>query len=145
MRSMDTENPASLSRLILEQMADAVIYANASGIIELWNAAAVSLFGYGPGEAIGQSLDLIIPAHLQERHWHGFRTAMDTGVTRLEGCPTVTRAQHQSGNALYVEMTFALVEAPAVAPCGAVAVARDVTARVKQQRAAARKDAVGDS
>ena len=60
---MDTENRGLLPGLVLEQMADALIYANASGIIELWNAAAVSLFGYRPGEALGQSLDLIIPAH----------------------------------------------------------------------------------
>jgi signal transduction histidine kinase len=53
----------------------------------------------------------------------------------------VTRATHQSGRKLYVEMTFALVKGQAGdAARGAVAVARDVTERIEQQRADARRD-----
>jgi PAS domain S-box-containing protein len=59
---------------------------------------------------------------------------------RLQGRPTLTRARQQSGRKLYVEMTFALVEEPGAHAHGAVAVARDVTERVEQQRAATRRD-----
>ena len=60
---------------------------------------------------------------------------------RLQGRPTVTRATHQTGRKLYIEMTFALVKGPAGdAARGAVAVARDVTERIEQQRADARRD-----
>jgi PAS domain S-box-containing protein len=58
-------------------------------------------------------------------------------VMRLQGRPTLTRAKHRSGRRLYVEMTFALLRQAEGAPRGAVAVARDVTERVEQQRAAA--------
>jgi PAS domain S-box-containing protein len=129
---------SSLARSILEQMADAVICADAAGTIVLWNAAAATLFGYSAAEALGQNLDLIIPEHLRQSHWRGFEAAMASGVTKLQGRPTLTRAKHQSGRKLYVEMTFALVREAGGAARGAVAVARDVTERVEQQRSAAR-------
>jgi PAS domain S-box-containing protein len=131
---MQVGDSSSLDRAILEQIADAVIYADASGIITLWNAAAAALFGYSVAEAVGQSLNLIIPEHLQKAHWRAFEAAMTTGVMRLQGRPTLTRAKHQSGRKLYVEMTFALVRQPGGTARGAVAVARDVTERVQRQR-----------
>ena len=129
----------SLAEAILEQIADAVIYADEAGTIMRWNHAAAALFGYSAAEALGQNLDLIIPEHLREAHWRGFERAMANGVMKLEGHPTVTRATHQTGRKLYVEMTFALVKRQAEGPArGAVAVARDVTQRIEQQRANAR-------
>jgi PAS domain S-box-containing protein len=125
----------SLADSILEHIADAIVYADRSGTIMRWNHAAASLFGYSASEAVGQKLDLIIPEHLRARHWLGFEAAMANGVVRLQGRPTVTRATHKSGSKLYVEMTFALVKGDIEGPAiGAVAVARDVTERVEQQR-----------
>ena len=135
MRAEDASLPA---QLILEQVADAVIYTDGTGRIVLWNAAAAALFGYGAAEAVGQSLNLIIPEHLQTAHWRAFEAAMSTGVTRLQGRPTLTRAKHHSGRKLYVEMTFALVKPEGGVAQGAVAVARDVTDRIEQQRALTR-------
>ena len=131
----------SLAELIFEQIADAVIYADGTGTIMRWNHAAAALFGYSAAEALGQNLDLIIPEHLRAAHWRGFEAATRSGVMKLQGRPTVTRATHQTGRRLYVEMTFALVQGQAGgAARGAVAVARDVTAREEQQRANARRD-----
>jgi len=59
------EGSSLLFQSILEQMADAVVYADAAGTIRLWNGAAAALFGYSAAEALGQSLDLIIPEHLK--------------------------------------------------------------------------------
>jgi PAS domain S-box-containing protein len=131
----------SLADSILEQMADAVIYADRSGTIRRWNQAAASLFGYSATEAIGQNLDMIIPEHLRARHWHGFEAAMANGVVSLQGRPTLTRATHKTGSKLYVEMTFALVKDDIDGQViGAAAVARDATDRVEQERAAVRRD-----
>jgi PAS domain S-box-containing protein len=133
------ENNSSLAESILEQTADAVIYADETGTIRRWNHAAAALFGYSAAEALGQGLDVIIPEHLRAAHWQGFEAAMTKGVMKLQGRPTLTRATHQTGRKLYVEMTFALVNGQAGGPArGAVAVARDVTERVEQQRASAR-------
>ena len=79
---------------------------------------------------------LIIPEHLRAAHWRGFEAAMTNGVMTLQGRPTLTRATHQTGRKLYVEMTFALVKAPDGTALGSVAVARDVTERVERERAA---------
>jgi PAS domain S-box-containing protein len=128
------EDVLLLGESILEQMADAVIYADRSGTIRRWNHAAASLFGFSVTEALGQNLDLIIPGHLRERHWRGFEAAMAKGVLRLQGRPTLTRATHKTGRKLYVEMTFAVVNFQGLV-VGAVAIARDVTERVEQERA----------
>ncbi|HET9689454.1 MAG TPA: PAS domain S-box protein [Pseudolabrys sp.] len=135
------EDRSSLPESILEQIADAVIYADRSGTIRRWNQAAASLFGYSATEALGQNLDLIIPEHLRAHHWRGFEAAMANGVVRLQGRPTLTRATHKTGSKLYVEMTFALVNGDFEGPViGAVAVARDATERVEQERAVVRQD-----
>jgi PAS domain S-box-containing protein len=132
---------ADLAPAILEQAADAVIFANVDGVIRLWNAAAATLFGFSKEEALGQSLDLIVPERLRAAHWAGFRRAIESGTTRLEGRATVTRAVSKSGNALYVEMSFALVKDAAGEVAGSVAVARDVTRRYEEERA--RRKAAG--
>ena len=135
------EDMSSLAERILDQIADAVIYADDTGTIRRWNQSAAALFGYCAAEALGQNLDLIIPEHLRTRHWRDFEAAMASGVTKLEGRPTLTRATHKSGGKLYVEMTFALIKGDVEdSALGSVAVARDATERVEAQRAAAHRD-----
>jgi PAS domain S-box-containing protein len=128
---------AELAERILDQMADAMIYADRSGNIARWNRAAAALFGFTPEEALGQNLDLIIPEHLRAAHWRGFEAAMSSGVMKLQGKPTLTRAVHKSGRKLYVELTFAIVTSGTAGDVlGSVAVARDVTEKVERERAA---------
>ncbi len=132
---MNTATP--LGELIIEQAAEAIVYANREGVIERWNAAAAAMFGFSAAEAIGQSLDLMIPEHLRQAHWRGFDAAMASAKTRLGGHPKLTRGLHKSGQKLYVEMSFALVLDDAGSPLGSVAVARDATERVAREKAAA--------
>src|SRR5215471_7584416 len=128
-----------LAEAILDQVADAVICADRSGAIIRWNGACAALFGFSAEEALGQSLELIIPEHLRAAHWSGFDAAMTKGALKLQGRPTLTRALHKSGRRLYVEMTFAIVKGDADSEVlGAVAVARDATERVERERAAGR-------
>ncbi len=132
-----TDAPVLLAEEILAAAADAIVYADRDGTIVRWNPAAAALFGFAPEEALGQNLDLIIPEHLRAAHWRGFDAAMNKGVMRLHGRPTLTRALHKSGRRLYVEMTFAIVRASdGGAVLGSVAVARDATERVEREKAA---------
>ena len=126
--------PSNLADHILDQVADAMIFADQSGKIARWNRASAALFGFSAAEALGQSLDLIVPGHLRAAHWRGFDDAMAKGVLKLQGRPTLTRALHKSGRKLYIEMTFALVAVDGVVQ-GSVAVARDVTERISRQKA----------
>ncbi len=129
------DEAGSLAERIIDQSGDAIIYADGAGLIRRWNRAATALFGFSAEEALGQSLDLVIPERLRAAHWRGFDAAMASGALKLAGRPTLTRGAHKSGRKLYVEMTFALVVSDGVAE-GSVAVARDVTERVERERAA---------
>jgi PAS domain S-box-containing protein len=140
------EEQSKLAERILDHVADAVIFTDRSGAITRWNHAATALFGFSTEEVLGQSVELIIPEHLRTAHWSGFDAAMAKGATKLEGRPTLTRALHKGGRTLYVEMTFAIVKGDADSEVlGAVAMARDVTERVEQERAASRSSCGGSS
>ena len=133
------EDTSQLAERIIDQVADAVIYASRAGVIMRWNRASSALFGFSAEEALGQNLDLIIPEHLRAPHWRGFEAAITKGEMKLQGRPTLTRALHKSGRKLYVEMSFSVVKDEAEgAVIGAVAMARDVTERVERERAATR-------
>ena len=133
-----TTNTWTLGEAIVEHIAEAVIYADREGLIQRWNTGAVRMFGYSAAQAIGHSLDLMIPVPLRAAHWRGFHAAMNRGALRLNGRATLTRGLHQSGRKLYVEMSFALVRDATGQVLGSVAVARDVTERIEREKAAAR-------
>ncbi len=129
-----TDDHDFLAPAIIAQAADAIIFADSDGNIRRWNEATASLFGVPADEAIGQSLDIIIPEKLRPAHWAGFRKAMASGVTRLSGRPTITRALHPSGARLYVELSFAVVRDSQGAVVGSVAIARDATERYQKTK-----------
>ena len=129
---------SGLAEAILEQIAEAIIFTDRTGTIVRWNRGSTALFGYPAEEALGQSVDLIIPEHLRAGHWRGFNAAMSKGALKLQGRSTLTRALHKSGRRLYVEMTFAVVRDADRKVLGSVAMARDVTERVERERTAPR-------
>ena len=131
---MKSMQHTDLYGLIVEQMADAMIYSDKQGVICGWNAAAELLFGYAKEAAIGQSLDLIIPERLREAHWVGFNRAMASGTTRLAGHATITRSLTRDKGPIYVEMSFAVVDDGSGNAIGSVAVARDATQRRQSER-----------
>ncbi|MFB1010207.1 MAG: PAS domain S-box protein [Thiopseudomonas sp.] len=126
----------TLADWIIEQSSDALIYSATDGTIQRWNAASEQLFGFSKADAMGQSLDIIIPEHLREAHWRGFDAAVASGQLKLSGKPTLTRALHRDGHKIYVEMTFALVKNEAGEVQGSVSMARDVTERIEKEKAA---------
>ncbi|KAB2922235.1 MAG: PAS domain S-box protein [Dechloromonas sp.] len=120
--------------LIIAQMAEALIYSDAQGTIREWNAAAEALFGHSRAQALGRSLDLIIPENLRAAHWSAFDRAMASATTRLHGRATMTRAVTADGRNIYVEMSFALVTDADGKAIGSVAVARDATQRRQEEK-----------
>ncbi|ODS90906.1 MAG: histidine kinase [Comamonas sp. SCN 65-56] len=120
---------------IIADAGDALIFIDAQGVIRIWNARAAALFGFSAEEALGQSVDLIIPAHLREAHWRGFNRAMANGHTGSREVRT-TRGVHKTGRKLYVDMSFAIVTDGGGQALGSVAMARDATERYLAQLAA---------
>lgn len=113
-----------LFRAIVEQAPDTIIFADPKGTIRVWNHAAADLFGYASNEAIGQSLDIIIPEHLRRPHWEGFGKAIASGHTARGGEAIRTRATHKNGQKLYVTLAFAVVKDNQGNAIGAMATAR---------------------
>jgi PAS domain S-box-containing protein len=124
-----------LARQIVDQAQDAIVFADRDGVIRLWNAGAEAMFGYGVDEAVGQTLDLIIPERLRARHWTGFNNTMATGVTRYARQVLAVPAIRKDGTSISVEFTVALLHEPSGALVGITAIIRDVTARWEEERA----------
>ena len=57
--------PRGLTEAILATASDAIIATDAGGLISFWNPGAVRIFGFTAKEAVGNSLDLIIPENLR--------------------------------------------------------------------------------
>lgn len=68
---MPTYTNEWLYKQIVTNAQDAIIFADRDGTVRLWNSGAEAMFGYKAEEALGQSLDLIIPDRLRGRHWEG--------------------------------------------------------------------------
>ena len=126
---MPQQSTSDVFRALVEQASDAIIFADRDGSIRIWNRGAERVFGYPAGEAIGASLDLIVPERFPRAHWEGFRRAIDTGATRHVDRVLTTRALHKDGGKRYVDMSFGLVKDGAGEVLGALAVARDSTER----------------
>lgn len=124
---------------LLDQAADALIYADLSGTIRYWNAAAARIFGHSPAQAVGENLDLIVPEQFRAAHWAGYERATAAGVTKYAGQALTTRSVRADGSTLYVELSFAIIHATDGTVTGVLAHARDVTERFERDRAARRR------
>jgi PAS domain S-box-containing protein len=123
-----------LSQQIVEKAADAIIFADEKGIIRLWNTGAEVIFGYPAEEALGQSLDLIVPEKLRKRHWEGYRKVMVTGKTKYGKDTLAVPAITKSDNRISIEFTIVLVTNDSGDPMGTAAIIRDVTKRFLKEK-----------
>jgi PAS domain S-box-containing protein len=121
---------------LIARMPDALIYADSEGVIRVWNDGAVRMFGHTAAEAIGKSLDMIIPSGLRERHWTGYRETMRTGRTQYgEGQILSVPAVRKDGTRLSVAFTIVPFLDDAETMTGIAAIMRDVTAQFDETRA----------
>ncbi len=128
---------------LANSMPDAVVYSDAEGQIQFWNKGAEAIFGFAASEAIGQSLDIIIPPSLRKRHWDGYEQTMRTGVTRYgAGDLLAVPAIRKDGTRISTEFTIVPFHDDAGKMTGIGAVMRDVTKRFEEMKAL-RKAAAG--
>lgn len=131
---MDKKLPDHHFLDLFSSMPEALIFADAAGMIRTWNHGATTLFGFTETEAVGQCLDIIIPEMLREAHWKGYHQALARGATAHSGRSRITKALHKEGQALYVDMSFAVVKDAQGETTGAMAVARDATQRYLEEK-----------
>jgi PAS domain S-box-containing protein len=127
--------PSELGEALLNSASDAIVATDREGVITFWNPGAERIFGFTAEEAVGHTLDLMIPENLRARHWSGFRHTMETGISRyghgdLLSVPGLTK----DGRRISVEFTIVMLRDATQAVTGTVAVMRDVTKRFDEVR-----------
>jgi PAS domain S-box-containing protein len=137
---IDAVFPSGLAEAILATPSDGIVASDRNGIITFWNPGAVRIFGYTREEAIGQSLDLIIPENLRARHWEGYRKVMATGESHygLGDVLAVPGLVKDSGRKS-IEFTIVMLRDRNGHPTGMAAIMRDVTKRFEETRALRRQ------
>jgi len=131
---MPTYTKEWLCQNIVEQTQFAVIFSNPEGVIELWNAGAEAMFGYRAEEAVGRSLDIIVPERQRARHWEGYAKVMASGITKYGREMLAVPAMRKDGTRISIEFTIVLPRSAAGEILGAAAIMQDVTARWQKQK-----------
>jgi PAS domain S-box-containing protein len=120
-------------RRLAHDAPDAIIYADAEGVIGFWNSAAERIFGFSAAEAIGKPLDIIIPQNLRKRHWHGYRETVRSGKSRYgAGDVLAVPALRKDGVRISVEFTILPFRDKTGRTLGMAATLRDVTKRFEE-------------
>lgn len=119
---------------LVATLGDAIVVCDVAGNITLWNAAAQYMFGFSEAQALGQSLDIIIPERLRARHWEGYKLTMASGKTRYGHDTLRVPALHQDGRAMSIAFTVSLLHDASGAVNGIASVIRDETARFNDER-----------
>lgn len=138
--------PDGLADALLTIESDAIIATDRAGMVTFWNPGAARIFGFSADEAIGQSLDLIIPPNLRARHWEGFHRVMTTGESHYgHGDLLSVPAQGKTGQRISVEFTIAMLRDGDGRSAGTVAILRDISKRFEEVRALKRQlaEAIG--
>lgn len=119
---------------LAQALGDGLVVCDAAGAITFWNAAATRIFGFTESDAIGQSLDLIIPERQRARHWDGYHKTMATGQTRYGNDVLRVPAVHKEGKPLSIAFTVSMLHSPGGEVSAIVAVVRDETERWSEER-----------
>ena len=120
---------------LVECVGDAIIVADAHEKIVLWNPAATRIFGYLEEEALGNTLDLIVPERQRQKHNEGYSHSMETGTTRYGTSLLKVPAKHKDGSMLSIAFTVGMLFDASGKANGVVAIIRDETERFAQERA----------
>ena len=126
-------------RALVQAAGDAVVMSDAKGVITVWNPAAERIFGFAEHEAMGKSLDIIVPDRHRKRHWDAWAKTMETWVTRYGHELLRVPALHKDGRTLSVAFSIGLLFDAGQAVTGVLAIMRDETARWNEERTLKRR------
>ena len=128
--------PDDLASRILDGSPDAVVVCDRAGTVRYWNASAERTFGFGASEALGVSMDFIIPERFRARHWAGWEAAIETGASRYAaGQLLAVPALHKDGRQISIEFSIQFVLAADARVNWVAAFIRDVTERHRREKA----------
>jgi PAS domain S-box-containing protein len=131
----DFPSHGSLCESIVKQSPIAIIVGDREGIVRLWNAGAQTMFGWSAEEALGKSMDMIIPEKHRPRHWEGYDRVMGTGVTKYGRNLLAVPALTKDGRRISIEFNVVLLKDAEGRVLGIAATMQDVTARWERDKA----------
>jgi PAS domain S-box-containing protein len=111
----------------LRSAADAIVVSDPAGIITYWNDAAATMFGWPAAEAVGHSLDLIIPERFRDRHWRGWHAAIERRSTSYADRLLQVPALRRDGAKISIASTMTFVYDASGVVEAVAAVIRDET------------------
>jgi PAS domain S-box-containing protein len=121
---------ATILAAIVDSSDDAIVSKTLDGIITSWNRGAEKMFGYSAAEAIGQHITLIIPP---ERHAEEDNVlASIRRGEKIDHFETVRQAK--DGRRLDISLTVSPIRDAQGRIIGASKIARDITARKKEEK-----------
>ena len=120
---------------LVTSVGDGIMASDAQGLITLWNPACERMFGFTQADALGKSLDLIIPQRQQKPHWDGYHKTMETGITKYGNDVLRVPAVHKDGHTLSIAFTVSMLHNPDGSVSAIVAVIRDESVKFAQERA----------
>ncbi|MDA0814947.1 MAG: PAS domain S-box protein [Chloroflexi bacterium] len=139
---MATEN---VFERILDNAPDAVVWADAEGIVRYWNLGAEETLGWKREEAVGQSMDFFIPENLRERHWEGYRRVLGGGESNYGRHDLLkVPALRSDGSRVSIEFTLQRQEHPQLGLL-AIAFIRDATETFNELRDLRRRLAAAEA
>jgi PAS domain S-box-containing protein len=124
---------------VVRNMADAVVVADPAGTIVYWNDAAERTFGWSAEQAVGRSLDLIIPERQRARHWEGYEKVMATGESRYGTDLLRVPSLNADGERHSIAFTVTLLTDAAGEVTHIAAVVRDETQRWAEEQGLRRR------
>jgi len=119
---------------LVNNSPDAILVADREGIISFWNAGAEQIFGHSSADAVGQSLDLIIPENLRGRHWEGYRRVMLSGETKYTTGLLSSPGVRKDGSRVSLEFGMILLRDESGRMQGCASIMRDVTERWQREK-----------
>ena len=123
-----------LLKQLVNDSPDAILISDREGIISFWNAGAEQMFGHLSADAVGQSLDLIIPENLRGRHWEGYRQVIVSGETKYKTGLLSSPGVRKDGSRVSLEFSIVLLRDDAGGMLGCASIMRDVTERWKKEK-----------
>ncbi|EFP3679985.1 PAS domain S-box protein [Salmonella enterica] len=121
-------------QLFLKLVNEAVIISDSTGIITYCNPAAERLFGFTEHEAMGESLNIIIPEKHRQPHWVGYFETMRTGKTKYDATLLRVPAIKRDGSTISIAFSVVLLPGNNNIPPSIVAIIRDETTRFNEDR-----------
>lgn len=127
------ERNAAQLKAVIDTAVDGIIIIDSNGVIQLYNAACEKLFGFSPGQVIGQNVRMLMPPPYRGEHDGYLNNYRETGTRKIIGIGREVVGQRQDGSTFPMELSVG--EAMAEGGQLYVGIIRDISERKRAEEA----------